>query len=671
MISTAASFVFGCLAGPQEPAFVVRNPSAAARNELVRASLPLPRGRFEKLPWVRVAGDWTPTVPLIRWPDGSLAVVQLQPRIALAPGQQRRFRVDLAPAQEPPAAPRPAVFPVLQGGLPLETELTDPWGAVYRARFVPAATAGPNGYARSTSRVRVRRFRAVHRLADETGERRFFELVAYLTTFAGERRAELTVVLANGAHDPATGPVLGPARFRGFALVVTDARLKIRPRFIAENNLRPPVRDGKNKKWRQQLLGPSDQLYLGDRTAKVFRFDLFLDGVGVAADEREKTRLATDYPLRPIPDVAWVRHTRAFGAHGGPAPGPGRATAESVWMHREWLLNADYGPFGAFGDPKDAAVNGTPRNGPSALHNVLRYASSRLLGHVEGIVLQHCLRPTPGYRVRIPDASKPLRQGMSKRTLQRPHGFTALDYEHFSVDLLYDYYWLTGDLLARDEILRMGRGLPEVLQNLPFRTCRGEGWCMQAAVLIARATGDDTCVATMHKRFRDVVEPELGVDPAPYVIRQPPHEDALDGKEAFDCPWQMAAFVHGAHAMFEQTSDPRFAKAAVRAGRVMAGPGWLEGEGPKYLVSAMDASRYTMPVGFGPLEGTALMEVSGFVLAAELARKQADRDLFRRRIDLLMTPYEKVERARTAMNAWFQLALDRRARKDGARKKHP
>jgi hypothetical protein len=252
---------------------------------------------------------------------------------------------------------------------------------------------------------------------------------------------------------------------------------------------------------------------------------------------------------------------------------------------------------------------------------------------------------------------------MSDRALRRPHGFTGLDYEHFSVNTLYDYYWLTGDPLARDELARAGRGLLELLEEVPFPTCRGEGWCMQAAVLIARGTGEPDVVDAVARRFRDRIEPVIGAPSALYVLSQPPHEQALEGEEAFDCPWQMSAFVHGAHAMYRQTGDPRFAQAGLQAARVMAGPGWVEDVGPKYLLSVDKPDRYMMPAGFGPLEGTAVMEIGGFVLADELSPNQVERSLFRRRVDFLLAPYTvEPERSRAAINPWFQILLDRRDR---------
>ena len=185
---------------------------------------------------------------------------------------------------------------------------------------------------------------------------------------------------------------------------------------------------------------------------------------------------------------------------------------------------------------------------------------------------------------------------------------------------------------------------------------------MQAAALHEMATGDRRVLDSVKQRFRDRVRPKLGPKGASWVLRQPPHKDAFGNGVFFDAPWQMAAFVHGLHALYRRTGDAMFRDAALRTARAMAGSGWLEGTGPKYLVSAIDAGRYTMPVGYGPLEGTAIMEVGAFVLAAQMAKDVDDKQLFSRRAEFIYAPYHKVEPEVNAANPWFQLMLDRRDR---------
>src|SRR5262249_15700811 len=146
---------------------------------------------------------------------------------------------------------------------------------------------------------------------------------------------------------------------------------------------------------------------------------------------------------------------------------------------------------------------GTARNGPCALHNLLRWQSPLLSLCAEGMVLQQTLRPTPGRNPARPPEQAAWRQGIGPLGQYAPHGFTAPDYEHFSVILLYDGWWLTGDPLARDELARLGRGVRAELQAVPFLTSRGEGWCLQSGVLIARATGDAALLEWLRRRCLD------------------------------------------------------------------------------------------------------------------------------------------------------------------------
>ena len=94
----------------------------------------------------------------------------------------------------------------------------------------------------------------------------------------------------------------------------------------------------------------------------------------------------------------------------------------------------------------------------------------------------------------------------------------------------------------------------------------------------------------------------------------------------------------------------------------MAGPGWLDEVGPKYLVSARQAGRYIMPVGFAPMEGTARMEMGAFVLAAEMTKEPQDRVLFERRAAALARDHAPFDNEDFASDVWSQLFVDRRER---------
>ncbi len=651
-----------CLA-PQEsaPKFRVTNLAPIERLQVLAVSMPLPRGRHYSLPACEVGGEVFPTQTLLRWSDGSIALSQLHLRVKIPAESSASYEVGLRRQEKGPQDWRELrwLFPEQPE---LQFELIDPWGRKFLAGLLPDESAGPGGWLPGSDLIRRRRFAsAFHLLTDPSQV--LLTLRAYLTFYRGERRAELTVLLDNAG---AAGVPLGPIRFRQLSLLSGRETL-LRPRFIRENLLQQP-RLQQDGRFKQVLLGPSDQLYLGDRTAKAFRFDLFAKDEEVDETAALLARWQVRQPLVAVPELDWVRHTGAFGMHGGPAPILSDEDGQAGLQLQSLRMAGEFGPFAGFGDPRDAAAQGTARNGPSALHNVLRWASGDLLRAAEGMALQQSLRPSPGMNPRLPESMAAWREGMSSRTVQRPHGFTALDYEHFSVDLLYDYYWLTGDPFALDELRRIGRGLRPLLEGVPFMTARGEGWCLQAGVQIARASGDRQLLADLYERFEKVILPVLGREPASFAIRQPAHPEALGEGESFDLPWQMAALVYGLHALFQETGSEDVRDAMVDVALTMAGPGWVEGLGPKYLLSATDPERYQMPVGYEALEGTAWMQIGAFALAAELTLAEADRSLIRSRADALWAPHEEVGEVtaglsvsnKAAANPWFQIYLDRR-----------
>ena len=624
----------------------VANRTRFAREEIARVTLPFARGAQHALPALQIGGAPASCVPLLRWSDGSLAAVQAQFRVQLQPGERRSLTVAAAAAAPAPAAATEWLFPA---ELPLRSEVVDPFAQRYETTLEPAEIV------HASALVRVQRYRGVHRTP---AGRELFALVGYLTTFAGERRAELVLLLDNGASPHGPRPALGPLRFTSWALASTTEALRLVPRFRRENLLKPPA-PLPQAGWQQFLLGPSSQLYLGDATGKAFRFELFLDGPEATAAQRTSALAAAEAPLRPLPALAWVRRTRAFGAHGGPGPLRSDHDDLSGQQLRTWQQALQLGPFSGFGEPEDTAAQGTPRNGDSALHNVLRFESGDLFDIAELMATQQSLRPSPGRAQVLPADTAPFRAGLTPRSCERPHGFTALDYEHFSVDLLYDYYWLTGDPLAHDELVRTARGLRQVLETVPFRTSRGEGWCLQAGVLLARATADPALTGFLRTHALALLG-QLGRVPQGIALAQPGHALGLGEQEPFDAPWQMAALVRGLAALHAETAAPEFAAAAVQVADVMAGPGWLAGVGPKYLVSARDPGRYTMPVAYGPLTGTGLMQLGAFVLAEELSSDPDSRARFARRAQELAAVQGPDEHGVFAASPWTQIWHDRR-----------
>jgi len=672
----------------------VVNATPVVRREVVEVSVPYPEGVWDHTPatvlWRPVGGPLASargrgteavdrdgsapraapvdaSVPVaarvaMRWPDGSPALLRVAAPCALDAAAVSWFEVVPAP---PGATAVPAVGDHWDPLPAFESVLQDPWGRLWRGTLEPDPSAGADGVLWELGDRRAVRLRGLHR----RGEEAFLGLGGYLVTTRGSRFAELTLLLDNGpraALPPGAQDRLGPVRFRSWELISTGPEVRFRPRFAAENHLQPPLPRPEGG-FQQILLAPADDLYLGDGTAKAFRFDLF-DAEGATDEDKVQAMWRGAWPLRPLPELGAVRHSGAFGAHGGPAPRLVEGSDLTSDQLAAWRRSGRFGPFGGFGDREDAAAQGTARNGASVLHNVVRWTNPELLEPAEGMLLQHTLRPDPGRNPVQPDDMAAFREGLGVHARRAPHGFVALDYEHFSVGLLFDWYWLTADPLALRELARMGRGLRSLVAGVPFATCRGEGWCLQSAALIARATGDEALARDLVDRFFDDVWPGAADPESGMVLPQPAHEMAFSGAERFDAPWQMAALLHGFHAMLrapglgEQRRE-RLRAAAGKVALVMGGPGWVDGVGPKYLVSERGADRYTLEAGDDPLTGTAWMQVGGFVLGAEMTTDEQLKELMGRRMRSIVEPavagMEPATLARIGAHPWFQLALDR------------
>ena len=659
--------------GPLQQPVELINPSPVAREGLVFCSVPFARGVLRShladsaiavvvgLPSGAVRA---PARPLMRWPDGSLALIQVQVHCAFKAAERLPATVEpvLDEAGVACAAPARDHDPAVLLPLPLWTEVVDPWNRTYRSQLVPDETAGPGGVVFDTGLVRLQRFRSQHLGVDDAVKgHAFLDLTALLMTFDGGRNAELTLVLDN--REPLAGP-LGPVRFRGFRLITSQDDLRFLPAYAVENLL-PPPRPRSEGGFVQWLLAPGDAHYLADGSAKAFRLQLFQDGEDVDAAAREAASWA-HARLWGCCDLDAVRHTRVFGPHGGPAPKQESDSGTASAQLATWRRTARFGPYGSFGDPQEVGLRAAPRHGDSMLHNVLRWRSPELLVAAEGMVLQQGLRPSGGRPERTPADTAAYRQGLPQLARRAPHGFVPHDYEHVSAHLLFDYYWLCGDEWAREELARLGRSIVGLLASARFRTSRGEGNCLEAGVLCARATGDVELVTTLDTHARTVLLPLLDRLDQGVAVVQPPHLGVLDGKAPFDAPWQMAQLVRGLTALAAAGGSEDLNLTAVQVAHAMATSGWVDGAGPKTFVGVGAGGRYSMAALPVDRAGRDRITLGAFVLAAELATDATTdarlRECGRFVLDRDLSPDAGLAaQLSAAANPWLQIALDRRA----------
>lgn len=607
------------------PKLRLTNPAAVSRVERVRFSMPWPKGAHRELARVRVGDAVSPCVPLLRWDDGSVALVQVHALVDVEANAEVTLAV--VPVEGGPDAGPAAQMP------PVEVELEDAFGRVYTARFAAVESARA-----STPHVRTAAFRGLFERSDGDGRTAMFGAQLFVTELDEPQRTELHLVLDADQGDDA--PVVGTARIRRLSVRSTDPESELRAR---HGTLLAMARTAGSS---LDLLGPSDAIYVGDRTRQAFLIDLIPAGGTDPA--------AALPPLEVWPDAAWVRHVRAFGLHGGPGPVAARA-ADGV-PAEPWWRRLDGGPFGGLMEPRDLThtAYGWP---PSALHALVARGSYQHLEEARASVLQGGLRPAAGFEPRAPAATEAMREGLSASARVRPHGFVAFDYEHVTADLPFDVYWWTGDPFALEQLRRLGESIPRLLASPAFRTSRGEGACLRAGVAAARATGDGELLARLVAHTHEVLAPLIGADDPrrAHAVAQTPDVRALGPQHPFDVPWQMGLLVHGLHALWVATGDAESRALALRVAHRMAGPCWLQDDGLAGFVSARDPNvRAPSPADIGGALGIA---IGAFTLAGEMADDDASRSLFLDRARRMVDQSDEERSPSWATELW----RDRRA----------
>jgi hypothetical protein len=633
----------------------------------IEFAVPLARGRHVHPPRVRIADRAAVNVQAHRfWPDRSLRVVLVTATVDL-PADASRVRVPLVVEEGEADAAAPAALSVEDPWLAAGPErwlceLEDPWGRSFAAK--PGRTS-----------VAVASIEWSGAFARDGAE--LLTVCLRLDHLPGDRAGVLTMSAANRGEGAA--PVPGPIRFRRLSLFVPPA-VRLVPRFADHNLLAPPVPAGE-RGYRQDLLGPSDGIYLGDRTAKTWRFDVFLDAAEPGAAPLVDTtglQHAKDVVAlgaRARVDLESWRRTGAFGVFGGPAPirdagAEARATARGL---ESWRRTAAFGPFGGFGDPVDAAAPGAARVGPSSLHELLRQDAIELWWAAEEIALQQTLRPDPvALAPRLPDATAAWRQGLGERALAQPHGFTAPGYEHMSVGLLADWHLLTGDPVALAELRRFARAIPQILASPEFRTCRGEGRCLLAGVRVADALGgsldpadrerSEALLEGLGDHVRSVLAPLVEASRGrPAILSQPPHPRVLDGRTRFDSPPQMAELAVALAALHLATGDPVVADLVLEIAQRVLDVAIDPDEGVCAYVAATDPTVRGYPARIDSLSSERPL-VCAFVVASELATERTQREAFeeaaRRLVDWIAAP-RGVEALAVAPDRWLAPWFDR------------
>jgi hypothetical protein len=603
------------LRGPGAPApagfqpQIVLNNQGPARTETLRASVPFPWGMVTDIRAFTVAGQTTDWLVLQRWPDNSVRVAQAQWTQAIPAQQVLLWNV--VPAASLPA-PSFLPHPVFAGGLPrIGAEVKDTLGVSYRAFW-----NGEGETVQSTSLVRTRRLRGYLRAATGGIGRDYLTATFYVTEFRDQPvllvdwllgNDYLGADLPNGSTDPNLYP-LGSVDVNAASFLTRDADLAL-AYLPATEAIGAPFTTADGHTAFPVLQDHPQGTYLGDGQARRYRFLLLRDDPQATAAARLATRATAqammDAPLRPLATLATWRSTEALGLLGGGQAAPSDAAVRADGEYHGWSSRPEFfGTFGNRGDPVATGQTGTPRNHPfsAELLHAVQTQDPRLQLLLEQKAWTQAMRPYHLYGLRVDQSNKlflwdgiPLYAGgrdlsyesLGRRALlrgtdryaayrtrvpkgpmapfQRAHGFEHFDSEHWTSDLVFDYWTISGDAWAKDEMRQLGESLRGLMRPSFYLTgsmmpARAEGWVMQGLVQAFVATGDIRFRNFALDRLHNIIDRDRPHGHVSGALRIDPDEvrTGFPTPHKYYMPWQHGSTLYGFLAGYKFFGDPLF-----------------------------------------------------------------------------------------------------------------
>jgi hypothetical protein len=424
-----------------------------------------------------------------------------------------------------------------------------------------------------------------------------------------------------------------------------------------------------------------------------------------------------NYPMFPLASFDSWNSSKAAGLLGGPIPGPSNSRSRAISELNTWKnanYNSVFGTWGTRTDTKKTEATGTPRNRPltEPLAHAIQSQYHPLIEKLEQMAWIQAARPYHLYGLEMGDRNdlllflgmpfftsdqniratsqylgrKPFRridsngaipggmppdpyQSYRSRVLadatgfgypnspynriEYPHDWRGYDWEHFTVDLLFDYFTLTGDPWAKEELRQLGQSLISLMRLPSSRnwytesidSARGEGWTMQALVQCYLATQDESLKTHASNRLTQVVEVERKKDRGTPVAVQ---GDGVAGGIAwptpfeFYMPWQHGAILYGylgAHRHFGDEgyltvaeSVPNAVEYAWLSGVTDPNQWGLISNGIRYYqgwtqngaaVAADYFDQYYIRIGEGPLAGSQEFLIGGLLHLSEITNNSS------------------------------------------------
>jgi hypothetical protein len=580
---------------------------------------------------------------LQRWGDGSVRVAQAQFTDEVPANSKTVYEVVKDVATLKGAFKQNSWVASMINGLVVRVEVTDDMDVAYSADL---SSATPEVLQESFL-IRERRWRVYLRNTNPNAgiKRDYLTARVYLKEYRDTPFVNLEVVVGNdylgsddpkGSKDPNLYP-LGPVSFKKAVISLGGVW----------NQMRFYKQQGYPKRTFEAAKGLNhytvlENTWFDDGQTKLYGFDLYFDnpaGNKMALDKWRAIFQAMDtMPLRPLASRKAWQSTKALGLNGGPVTGPidsyDRAERDLVG----WRSRQHFGAFGTWGDTKVSNTGGTPRNAPISreLGHAIQGENPHLLEVLEGMAMQQSVRQYHMWGLKVADEDNfylwngvPFTKGsrkLSGNNLGRwnmwqndpyasyrtrvdfgygrsGHGWNAFDAEHWSTDLIFDYYTVTGSSWALDEMKMMGQCLKGLMRLRTYFTsgmqsARAEGWTLCGFLQIWLATGDDDYKNYALRRINEIIEPQRkNKHPAMALAWQADHPlTKYPVSTTFYMPWQHGPVLLGfsaAHQFWGSTVAKQISEDVVTAVEYA----WVKNfqNDPKYGNIA-DGLRYYVPV---------------------------------------------------------------------------
>ncbi|MEO0480105.1 MAG: hypothetical protein AAF196_11540 [Planctomycetota bacterium] len=586
----------------------VQNTSSSTRTETILASFPFAEGERFNLEGLAVAGHETAWLPLQTWSDGSVRVAQAQWTAELGPHEDATF--DLADNASSTFDSFTANDWVNASSLSAQVTVRDNANCKYTASV--ALRSGR--VVHETAMTRVHHQRVFHQPA-ESGciPRDYLASHFYVQEFRDMPFVVVDWVFSNdylGVDNP--NGSTNPDHYPLGGVDVNVARIdfagatEVRG-YLPDLNQIDSVSTGPNFDFGFRVM---QSTWIDDGQTRRYRFHVRVEPLNVEASVANAWQQTFDArvedPLFPLATIDSWQVTDSLGVHGGPIDGPSDAQSRADRDFTRWRDRDHFGTWGTFGDVSYTGQSGTPRNAPLSpevahavqaqhpgLSQILeqkawvqatrKYHTYGLeVGAAQNIYLYFPMAVTPvdnditdqslGRRAIWDNDPYPQ---LRSRVDHRAHGMNGYDINHWTTDLLFDYWTVSGDAWAKEEIRLLGECIKGMMrlhryQTINISNARAEGWTMFGFVQAYLATGDESLKDYAIRRIDEIIIPQrLSDHPSRAIRAQRPDPRSGFGPTVWFYPiWEHASVAYGmlgAYRHFDCEQALPIAEDVVRA----------------------------------------------------------------------------------------------------------